>query len=128
MSKHWQPTPSVTAAHAAMLTRLGDLPPHVIRFNTDAVDLDETAEHLQKVLAAVADYVAVTLFHADDNASEPAIGTSRRLSFTESLAELVTGRADLAEPADIMGGIADVTSDIVGACENAADTARGYHA
>ena len=128
MSKHWQPVPSVTAAHQAFLTRLGDLPPHVIRFNTDATDLDETAEHLQKVLAAFADYVGVVLFHADDNAPEPAIGTSRRLDFAESLADLVTGRADLAEPADVLAGLADVTSDIVGACQNGADTARGYHA
>lgn len=130
MSKHFKSTPSVTAAHAAFLARLGDLPPHVIRHGTitDAVDLDETATHLRSVLAAVADYVAVCLYHVDDNASEPAVGPCRRLSFAESLQDLVTGRADLAEPDDITGGLLDVSRDIVGSLEGAADTARGYYA
>lgn len=136
MSKHWRPVPPVTTAHQAFLTRLGDMQPHVIRHGlADAVDLDETAEHLQALLGAVADYVGIVLWHVDDNASEPAIGPSRRQDLTERLRAALPHPTEYAFPiplrdclADVPGALADVTSDAVAACENAADAARGYYA
>jgi hypothetical protein len=128
-------TPSAATAKATMMQRLGDLEPHEIRFNTDAVDLDETAEHLQSVLAAVADYIDIVLFHIDDNASEPAIGPCKRLDLAERLRHALPRPADYAFPvdirdclADVPDALADVTSDAVAACQNAADIARGYYA
>lgn len=128
-------TPSAVMAHANLLARLGDLEPHEIRFNTDAVDLDETAEHLHGVLAALADYVDIVLWHVDDNSSEPAIGPAKRLDLAERLRAALPRPAEYAFPvelrdclADVPGALADASADVVAACENAADIARGYYA
>jgi hypothetical protein len=93
-----KPSPSpVCAAHAVFVDAVAGVPPRRIPLDADALDLEDRADHLNKVLTAVSVYVAVIL---DDTAQN------------------VPGRLDLA---DIEAILADLASDVAGTIQHAAE-------
>ena len=97
-----KPSPSfVRAAHAEFVAALAGQPPRPIPLEADASDLEDRADHLNKVLSALSVYLAVIL---DDTAQN------------------VPGRLDLR---DAEGVLADITSDVTGAIQQAADDMAG---
>jgi hypothetical protein len=94
----------VRAAHAEFLAALAGHPPRTIPLDADAIDLEERAEHLDKVLSALTAYVAVIL---DDTAQN------------------VPGTLDLP---DIEAVLADLASDVTGAIQRAAEGMAGRSA
>jgi hypothetical protein len=87
----------VCAVHAEFVAALAGHPPRTIPLDADAIDLEDRAEHLSKVLTALSVYVAVIL---DDTAQN------------------VPGRLDLP---DIEAILADLTSDVTGTIQHAAE-------
>ncbi len=91
----------VLAAHAEFVAALAGHPPHTIPLDADAIDLEDRADHLNKVLRALSVYVAVIL---DDTAQN------------------VPGTLDLP---DIEAVLADLASDVTGNIQHAADGMAG---
>jgi hypothetical protein len=93
-------TPSTSpgrAAHAAFVAALSGHPPRPIPLDADALDLEDRADHLNKVLSALSVYVAAIL---DDTAQN------------------VPGGLDLP---DIEAVLADLASDVTGTIQHAAE-------
>jgi hypothetical protein len=59
---------TVQTAHLDLVTRLAATRPHRIRYIADAQDLEERAEHLRAVFAAMADYVGAIMLDTRDSA------------------------------------------------------------
>src|SRR5258708_2325018 len=99
-----KPKPSdspVEAAHAEFVAALAKHPPRPIPIDADAIDLEDRAEHLSKVLSALLVYVAEIL---DDTAQN------------------VPGGLDLR---DAEGLLADLAADLTGTIQYAADDLAG---
>ena len=94
-------TSPVRAAHAELLAALAAHPPRPLPLNPNTFDLEDRADHLNKVLNALSVYMTAIL---DDTA------------------ENVPGGLDLP---DVGGGLSDLTSDVTGAIEQAAETMAG---
>ena len=91
----------VRAAHAAFVTALAGHPPRPIPVEADAIDLEDRADHLNKVLSALSVYVTVIL---DDTAQN------------------VPGGLDLRDAEAVL---ADLSSDMTGTIRLAADDMAG---
>jgi hypothetical protein len=91
----------VRAAHAEFVWVLAGQPPRTIPLMADAIDLEDRANHLGKVLTELSAYVAVVL---DDTAQN------------------VPGRLDLP---DVEAVLTDLASDVTGAIQKAADDMAG---
>jgi len=94
-------TSPVRAAHAEFVAALATYPPRPIPLDADAVDLEDRADHLNKVLEALTVYVTVIL---DDSAQN------------------APGGFDLPH---IEAVLADLASDVTGAIQHAADGMAG---
>jgi hypothetical protein len=90
----------VGAAHAEFVGALGQ-PPRPIPVDADAIDLEDRADHISKVLGALSAYVAVIL---DDTAQN------------------VPGRLDLPY---VEAVLADLASDVAGTIQHAAEDMAG---
>jgi hypothetical protein len=91
----------VGAAHTDFVRAVAGHPPRTIPLDADALDLEDRADHLGKVLGALSAYVAVVLDDTTQN---------------------VPGRLDLP---NIEGVLADLASDVTGAIQHAADDMAG---
>ena len=89
---------SVQAAHAALLARLTVEKPHRISYCADRRDLEERAEHIEKTLGAVLEYVGAVV---SDTAYVSPIGA--------------------IDEKYLIGLITDVASDVVGFVASAAE-------
>jgi hypothetical protein len=87
----------VRTAYEEFLVALGEHPPRPIPIVADSIDLQERADHLQKVFRGLAAYLTVIL---DDTAQN------------------TPGRLDLCEAEAIL---ADLASDLSGAIQRAAE-------
>jgi hypothetical protein len=97
-----RPSPSpVGAAHAEFVSALARDPPRTIPVDADAIDLEDRTDHLSKVFSALSVYLAVII---DDTAQN------------------VPGRLDLP---DIEAILADLTSDVTGTIQHAAESMSG---
>ena len=94
-------TSLVCAAHAAFVAALAGHPPRTIPLDADAIDLEDRADHLDKLLGALSVYVTVIL---DDTAQN------------------TPGRLDLRDAEAIL---ADLASDLSGTIRLAADDMAG---
>jgi hypothetical protein len=91
----------VGAAHAEFAAALAGHPPRSIPLDADAIDLEDRADHLDKVLGALSVYLTVIL---DDTAQN------------------TPGRLDLRDAEAVL---ADLVSDLTGAIQHAADDMAG---
>jgi hypothetical protein len=91
----------VCAAHAELVAALTGHPPRTIPLDADAIDLEDRADHLDKVLGALSTYVAIIL---DDTAQN------------------TPGRLDLRDAEAVL---ADLASDLSGTIQLAADGMAG---
>lgn len=94
-------TSQIRAAHAEFVAVLAVHPPRPIPFDTDAVDLEDRADHLEKVFSALSVYLAAIL---DDTAQR------------------IRGGLDLFP---IEAVLSDLASDVTGAIQRAADGMAG---
>jgi len=94
-------TSAVWPAHAEFVAALAGHPPRTIPLNADAIDLEERADHLNKVLSALSVYVTVIL---DDTAQN------------------VPGGLDLRDAEAVL---ADLSSDVTSTIRLAADDIAG---
>jgi hypothetical protein len=69
-------TSPVRAAHAELVAALAGNPPRPIRLEVDSLDLDDRAEHVAKLLAAV--HVYLTAILADTAANIPGGGLDHK--------------------------------------------------
>jgi hypothetical protein len=92
----------VLAAHPELVAALAGHPPRTIPLDADAIDLEDRADHLSKVLSALSVYVAVIL---DDTAQN------------------VPGGLDLRDAEALL---ADLASDLTGTIQYAADGMAGW--
>ena len=92
---------SVHAAHAEFVAALADNPPRPIPIDVDALDLEDRANHLSKVLNAVSAYVTAIVDDAAQNAPSN------------------------IELRDIEAILSDLASDVTGAIQRAADDMGG---
>jgi hypothetical protein len=95
------PASPVRAAHAEFIAALAGHPPRPIPLDADAIDLEDRADHLNKVLVALSVYVTVIL---DDTAQNVPGGLD--LSYIEAV-------------------LADLASDVTGTIQHAADEMAG---
>jgi hypothetical protein len=100
-SEHPSSTTLVRVAHAEFVAALAGHPPRPIPIYADVLDLEDRADHLDKVLGALSVYVAVIL---DDTAQN------------------VPGTLDLRDAEAVL---ADLASDLTGAIQYAADDMAG---
>jgi hypothetical protein len=91
----------VPTAYTEFIAALAGHPPRTIPLNADAIDLEDRADHLSKVLGVLSAYVAVILDDTAQNAS---------------------GRIDFR---DVEAVLADLASDVTGAIQRAADGMAG---
>jgi hypothetical protein len=82
---------TVEAAHTCLIARLSESKPHRILYIADAQDLEERAEHLQKVLGAVLDYVGAVVTDTDHVASGGSIDGKYLLGLISDVAGEVAG-------------------------------------
>jgi hypothetical protein len=61
------PTNPIRAAHTEFLAALAGNPPRPIRLEVESLDLDDRAEHLEKMLAAVHVYLTAILADTAEN-------------------------------------------------------------
>jgi hypothetical protein len=94
-------TSLVRAAHAEFVAALAGHPPRPIPVDADIVDLEDRADHLNKVLSALSAYVTVIL---DDTAQN------------------APGGLDLHH---IEAGLSDLASDVTGTIQRAVDALAG---
>jgi hypothetical protein len=100
-----RPTASpVCAAHAELVAGLAENPPRTIPLDADTIDLEDRADHLNKVFNTLSVYLTVIL---DDTAQN------------------VPGGLDLR---DAEGLLADLASDVTGTIQHAADNMAGRSA
>jgi hypothetical protein len=94
-------TASVSDAHAHLIQRLITNKPHPMRswHVADVLDFEERADHLQRTLEAVEDYVRTVM--AD-----------------------IKSHANIFVDADVTGGISDLKGDVVGELLRCADDLR----
>jgi hypothetical protein len=92
----------VLAAHVEFVAALAEHPPRPIPLDADAVDLEDRANHLGRVLSALSVYVAVILDDTSQN---------------------VPGGLDIR---DAQGVLADLASDLTGTIQHAADSMAGW--
>jgi hypothetical protein len=90
-------TSRVRTAHAEFVTEVAKNPPWRIPLFPDAIDLEDRADHLKKVLGALSVYVTTLL---------------------DETAQNVPGGLDLRQ---VDALLADLTSEIAGAVQGAAD-------
>jgi hypothetical protein len=88
-------------AHAEFVAAVAGHPPRPIPLEADAIDLEDRADHLGEVFAALSVYVALILDDTTQNAP---------------------GRLDLR---DAERALADLSSDLTGAIQRAADDMAG---
>jgi hypothetical protein len=93
---------AVRAAHATFVAGLAGNPPQPISLDTDAIDLEDRADHLSKVFSALSVYLAVLLDDTGQN---------------------LPGGLDLR---DAEGVLADLAADLTGAIQRAADSMAGW--
>ena len=91
----------VRSAHAEFIAAIAGHPPRPIPLNADAIDLEDRADHLDKVFGALSVYLTVIL---DDTAQN------------------VPSSLDLR---DAEGLLADLASNVTGAIQHAADDMAG---
>ncbi len=91
------PTNPVRAAHAEFVASLAGEPPWPILLYADVSDVEDRADHLQKVLTALSDYLTVIL---DDSAQN------------------VPGGLDLRQ---VDALLSDLASDVTGTLQHAAE-------
>ena len=93
---------SLKDAHAHLVDRIGDNTPYILnsRLIADAEDFNERADHVRSILIAVTDYVRVAVKDISDK-SNTAI-----------------------DERYLLGLLNDVTGDVVGALNNAAEDLR----
>jgi hypothetical protein len=89
---------SVEGAHAGLIEHLAALRPHRIVYIADAQDLEERAEHIQRVLGAVLDYVGAIVADTGHIAPGGSIDSKYLLGLISDVAGDVTG--SIANPAD----------------------------
>src|SRR5260370_24096257 len=94
-------TSPVRAAHAECVAALAGHPPRSIPVDADGLDLEDRADHLDKVLSALSVYLTVNI---DDTAQN------------------VPGGLDLR---DVEAVLADLASDVTGTIQRAADYMAG---
>ena len=94
-------TSPVRFAYAGFVATLAAYPPRPIPIDADAIDLEDRADHLDKVFGALSVYVTVIL---DDTAQN------------------VPGTLDLR---DVEAILADLASDVTGTIQHAADDMAG---
>ncbi len=92
---------SALTAHAEFVAALAAYPPQPIPVGVRAIDIEDRADHLDRVFKAFSAYLAVVL---DDTAQN------------------VRGRIDLP---DAIAILADLASDVTGAVQRAADEMAG---
>jgi hypothetical protein len=95
------PINPVVEAHAEFVAAIAGHPPRPIPIDADAIDLEDRADHLSKVLNALSAYVTTIVDDAAQNAP---------------------GKLDFC---DIEGIIFDLASDVTGAIRYAADDMAG---
>jgi hypothetical protein len=95
------PASPVCAAHAEFVATLAGHPPRPIPIDADAIDLEDRADHLDRVFGALSVYVTVIL---DDTAQN------------------VPGRIDFR---DVEAVLSDLASDVTGTIQLAADGMAG---
>jgi hypothetical protein len=95
------PASPVRAAHAELVAALAGHPPRTIPLDADAIDLEDRADYLDKLLGALSVYVTVLL---DDTAQN------------------VPGGLDLR---DVEAILADLASDVTGTIQLVADGMAG---
>ena len=106
------PQHTVSQAHDAFLARVMAAKPHVIRHgDADAVDLEEIAEHVTVVFAALAEYLGVIMQDADYCSSPQPFGASKRIDIVDAIREAFAWQTDNRR-------------DIVGSLIRAADECR----
>jgi hypothetical protein len=91
----------VRAAHTEFVAALTKHPPRAIPLDADAIDIEDRADHLSRVLSALSVYVGVIL---DDTAQN------------------VSGGLDLSHFEAVL---ADLASDVTGAIQHAAESMAG---
>jgi hypothetical protein len=91
----------VPAAHVEFVAVLSGQPPRPIPINADPIDLEDRADHLDRMFGALSVYVTVIL---DDTAQN------------------IPGGVDLS---DAEGVLADLASDVTGAIQRVADDMAG---
>ena len=92
----------VSVAHAEFVAGLAGHLPRPIPLDTDAIDLEDRADHVSRLFSALSAYVAVIL---DDTAQN------------------VPGGLDLP---DAEGLLADLAADLTGTIQRAADSMAGW--
>ena len=97
--------PGILGAHAHLIERLIKDKPFPIRLVADEVDLEDRKDHAERLIKAVEDYLGALI--ADTNQ---------------------VSRSGQIERDMIEGYFADLTGDLCGAFQNAADAAREDHA
>jgi hypothetical protein len=95
--------PTILGAHAHLLERLQQNRPHHMPgwHLADALDFEDRAEHLRRLLIAVEDYVRAVMVD-------------------------MARSSNVYVDADVTGCISDMQGDVVGSLINAAETLRGY--
>jgi hypothetical protein len=94
-------TSPIRSAHAKFVAALVGYPPRPIPVDADAIDLEDRADHLDKVLSVLSVYLTVILDDTTQN---------------------VPGRIDFRH---IEAVLADLASDVTGAIQHAADGMEG---
>ncbi len=97
--------PGILGAHAHLIERLIKDKPFPIRLVADEHDLEDRKDHVERLLKAVEDYLGALI--ADTN---------------------MVSRSGQIERDMIEGYFSDLTGDLCGAFQNAADAAREDHA
>jgi hypothetical protein len=92
---------SISVAHAEFVATLAEHPPRTIPTEADAIDLEDRADHLDKVFSALSVYLTVIL---DDTAQN------------------APGRIDLRDAEAVLS---DLASDLTGTIQLAADHMAG---
>ena len=93
-------TSPVRAAHTELVAALAGNPPNPIRLEVDSLDLDDRAEHVAKMLAAV--HVYLTAILADTAENLPGGGLDRK--YLDNLYSDFTG--------DTVGGIRHAAAEM----------------
>ena len=94
-------TTPVRVAHAEFAAALASYPPRIIPLDADAIDLEDRADHLNKVLSALSVYVTMIL---------------------DDMAQNVPGGLDLRDAEAVL---ADLSSDMTSTIRLAADDMAG---
>jgi hypothetical protein len=96
--------PTILGAHAHLLERLQQNRPHHMHgwHLADALDFEDRAEHLRRLLIATEDYVRAVLVD-------------------------MARSSNICVDTNVTGGISDLRGDVVGTLLNAAEGLRGFY-